>query len=587
MFPSLKQAQEPVLPKKRYEQGRGDLEDCDSSRDGSISRGFSPPPPFGKRKCTDRDPESPGDIDDDSGQPHHHHHHRPTQYYAKKERDNRYLMRERMETDSPSSYPRHVTTLPTSEEGASNQHHRHPHDVNMGILPYSEPVATTPSRNPLSAHPAHNTPTQALTPDSASIVGSGGMHAIGGYSNHEQSPYIPRHSYYPEPSPFHGGSGGAPLHPPPHYRGPNHVVYPPTSEMGMYGGPGYQQRDYARGGPNRQQGHDPYLQPKRWSCDYCSIATFLSYEEACAHEEGCSRRHGQDQFSRLHPRPPPPISRYSNLNGGGAVVGGLGALYHAGQELGTPNGATSPGGNRAWNARTGSGLMLPLFPSERPPYGMMPPRHHNASSYPGDYRNYEPEDLHHHHSPHNPYHHHHRPLHRPQHPHRPSANRALTADMEQQRRRILLSLPGDSDSLSDRQCYVRTHMVEIFASTEKDVAARHTKGAQKLVAGQVGIQCVHCAHLRPRDRKERAVCYPSSISRIYQTVADMQRFHFEQCNEISDEVRKIYKSLKTTRPRGVGSPQTYWIHSAEILGLVDTKEGIRFNNGNNDNKNQL
>lgn len=143
-------------------------------------------------------------------------------------------------------------------------------------------------------------------------------------------------------------------------------------------------------------------------------------------------------------------------------------------------------------------------------------------------------------------------------------------------KRMLLALPGDRDSLSDRQCYVRSEMVEIFAATEKDVSARHSKGAQKLVMGQVGIRCVHCSHLRPRDRAERAVCYPSSISRIYQTVADMQRFHFEQCREIPDHVRQIYKKLKTTRPRGVGSPQTYWMSSAKTLNLVDTEGGIRF-----------
>jgi hypothetical protein len=59
-------------------------------------------------------------------------------------------------------------------------------------------------------------------------------------------------------------------------------------------------------------------------------------------------------------------------------------------------------------------------------------------------------------------------------------------------------------------------------------------------------------------------------------VADMQRFHFEQCREIPPETRKIYKALKTTRPRGVGSPQTYWIQSAKLLDLADTGNGIRF-----------
>jgi len=55
----------------------------------------------------------------------------------------------------------------------------------------------------------------------------------------------------------------------------------------------------------------------------------------------------------------------------------------------------------------------------------------------------------------------------------------------------------------------------------------------------------------------------------------MQRFHFEQCREIPMKIRKIYKSLKTTRPRGVGSPQTYWIESAKLLDLVDTEKGIQ------------
>jgi hypothetical protein len=138
-----------------------------------------------------------------------------------------------------------------------------------------------------------------------------------------------------------------------------------------------------------------------------------------------------------------------------------------------------------------------------------------------------------------------------------------------------LALPTDSESLSDRQLFVRAEMIELFAATDKDVSARHSKGAQKLVEGQVGIRCRYCKHLRPRDRSERAVCYPSSISRIYQTVADMQRFHFEQCKQIPSGVARHYKSLKTTRPRGTGSPQTYWIQSAKLLDLVDTPCGIR------------
>lgn len=141
---------------------------------------------------------------------------------------------------------------------------------------------------------------------------------------------------------------------------------------------------------------------------------------------------------------------------------------------------------------------------------------------------------------------------------------------------ILLCMPTDRQSLSDRQCYVRSHFVEIFEATSMDVSVRHSKGAQKLMVGQIGIRCMHCTQFNLKDRAERGTCYPSSVSRIYQTVADMQRFHFEACTGIPDSMKVVYRSLKTTRPRGQGSPQSYWISSAIDLGLVDTSEGIRF-----------
>lgn len=143
----------------------------------------------------------------------------------------------------------------------------------------------------------------------------------------------------------------------------------------------------------------------------------------------------------------------------------------------------------------------------------------------------------------------------------------------------VLSTPDDGSSLSDRQCYVRSHFVEVFVAGLSDVGARHSRGAQKLNLGQVGLRCAYCVTLKARDRAERAVCYPSSISRIYQTVADMQRFHFESCAAIPPRVLHAYKSLKTTRPRGQGSPQSYWDRSARDIGLVDTDDGIQVARG--------
>eukprot|EP00986_Skeletonema_menzelii_P013929 scaffold8631_cov145-Skeletonema_menzelii.AAC.4 len=143
------------------------------------------------------------------------------------------------------------------------------------------------------------------------------------------------------------------------------------------------------------------------------------------------------------------------------------------------------------------------------------------------------------------------------------------------RETYLLTTEKDKDSLSDRQCYVRSHFVEVFIANKADMAARHSRGAQKLNEDQIGLRCAYCVKLKPRDRAERAICYPSSISRIYQTVADMQRFHFESCVAIPPKVLAEYKSLKTTRPRGVGSPQGYWDKSAREIGLVDSTTGIK------------
>lgn len=149
------------------------------------------------------------------------------------------------------------------------------------------------------------------------------------------------------------------------------------------------------------------------------------------------------------------------------------------------------------------------------------------------------------------------------------------SDKDTQQQSMTLAMPADKNSLSDRQCYVRSDFVEIFCADANDVAARHSKGAQKLHVGQIGIRCKHCTNFHTKKRAERAVCYPSSISRIYQTVADMQRFHFEVCTAIPMEMKTLYKNLKTTRPRGMGSPQEYWIASAKEIGLIDTDQGIR------------
>jgi hypothetical protein len=373
-----------------------------------------------------------------------------------------------MDTDSPSSYPKHVI-VPSPPDSAE----RH-------SKARKESSSSRPSA--LDRYNSNRTGDNVVTP----------------VLTHEAAPPMPVYDRYRSPTAVYYPSD---LHyGPPH---PGHYAHSMEMDMNV---------SYA-------MPHNVHMRPRRWACDYCNVATFLSFEDACAHEEACARRHEaqqqqhqQQQYSHPPPSyaPAPPPQQHQMYNSG------LGALVHASREV--------------QHYQPTRMLNEPGYP---------PPRFRMMG-----------------------------------HEGRDSAAVAYPPDPNQ--KTMFLGLPHDSDSLSDRQCFVRTDFVEAFAATERDVAARHSKGAQKLSIGQVGIRCIHCKHLRPKDRAERAVCYPSSISRIYQTVADMQRFHFEQCTEIPENTRKIYKSLKTTRPRGVGSPQVYWIQSAKRLNLVDSDEGIRF-----------
>jgi len=517
---------------KVFQHDQSAVDVWDSSRDPD------PDTPDRKRKISDdRQPESPPDIERK---------HAPNNWH--REKDFR-AHQDPMNTDSPASYLKH-----TMGHGDPNRYHRE-------VTPHHQPELQ-------SVNSKTGTPSLTSEEDRS-------MH--GGYDAQTYRGNNYNHGNYVHDSGHYQG------HTPPR----SHGHYLPDMESSIQ-----------FGGPAQNQQQDAFLRPRRWACDYCNVATFVSYEEACAHEEACARQY-YERYGR-HPHPSRgPVPQYDRPQQqqqhltpqtppqgipGPPPSASLGANFHTCQDVGSRP--------QMWGSRGGP-PMPPLAPTSHdsshhshhqyqhhphPQHQQHPhPHQHQHHGYPGQ-----------HHSPHHQLHasHHHQQHHGYQGPSQyggyngyeggASGQARREPYNNSQQKRLLLAMATDQDSLSDRQCYVRSEMVEIFAASEKDVSSRHSKGAQKLAVGQVGIRCVHCSHLRPRDRAERAVCYPSSISRIYQTVADMQRFHFEQCREIPMKIRKIYKTLKTTRPRGVGSPQTYWVQSAKLLDLVDTDNGIQF-----------
>lgn len=141
---------------------------------------------------------------------------------------------------------------------------------------------------------------------------------------------------------------------------------------------------------------------------------------------------------------------------------------------------------------------------------------------------------------------------------------------------IPLSLPEDKTALSPLRCFLR-EQVCAFSATEEDIAVR-APTTFSISLHQVGIGCIHCAKQPAKLRSNRAVCFPFSVGRIYQSVADIQRFHFGDCKNLPADVKKKFLSLQSASSKGSKGLATrqYWVTSAKKIGLVDTARGIRF-----------
>jgi hypothetical protein len=88
---------------------------------------------------------------------------------------------------------------------------------------------------------------------------------------------------------------------------------------------------------------------------------------------------------------------------------------------------------------------------------------------------------------------------------------------------VLLSDPLDEGTMTDTFQFCR-RQIEFFTADSEDVAARRKKGGikQEIHVGQVGIRCVHCAHLSKTGTPSGSISYPASISLVYQAVRNWQ-----------------------------------------------------------------
>jgi hypothetical protein len=178
---------------------------------------------------------------------------------------------------------------------------------------------------------------------------------------------------------------------------------------------------------------------------------------------------------------------------------------------------------------------------------------------------------------------------------------------------------SDREWLSELNCYIREHCVEVFSATKEDVAASPKSG--RIIYQQVGLRCVYCkdhkcdtdacsveggnhgtmdendmevemskpnsvyvvspdkgdvdAAIDNDGKANAAVSFPTAVSGIYESVKRWQLVHLPVCGHIPMDVKAHLGRLSNSNGVIPTAPQ-YWADSARALGLVDTSKGIRF-----------
>ena len=125
-----------------------------------------------------------------------------------------------------------------------------------------------------------------------------------------------------------------------------------------------------------------------------------------------------------------------------------------------------------------------------------------------------------------------------------------------------LSIPGDNYFLSPFLVFVRPNCIEVVTAKEEDVIRRQK--LNKIEVDQIGIRCRFCAHRNYDERRKRSACYPSTISRIYQSISMMIRDHFMVCDDMPIDVRENYIFLKTSTIRGSNNSKGYWKNRQDV-----------------------
>ena len=133
---------------------------------------------------------------------------------------------------------------------------------------------------------------------------------------------------------------------------------------------------------------------------------------------------------------------------------------------------------------------------------------------------------------------------------------------------------GDDNELTPMRCLVHRQL-EWFAATSKDVADRRGRTGRHIVLGQVGLRCVHCAHLPLSERTIAAVTYPRYYSGVSSSLTRYSLQHLMQCKQVPSHIKTFREKI---RWRGKSKGKEYHEFLADgcqSIGIIE-KDGRLF-----------
>lgn len=136
----------------------------------------------------------------------------------------------------------------------------------------------------------------------------------------------------------------------------------------------------------------------------------------------------------------------------------------------------------------------------------------------------------------------------------------------------LLATSQDAAILPPLHVWIR-QQIQVFTATANDLAQPAPGRKTKIQLGQVGLRCRHCwaasrrchattstaTWLSQQRPQKRAVCYPTSVGRVYNSVSDMKYDHFQkkQCPALPPDAKREWERLLAEQEQAVvarGSP---------------------------------